>query len=223
MTTPSLFISTPCHSGLVHFDYALSNYRLLAHCLQLGWEVCPHITAGNSEIVYARNLHVHKFLQTDCTHFITHDADVGIKDPANVISMVNVNADIIGIPVVQKTLSIPPTFSVFGTDPKEPEKFKVNTSGIAEVGGIGTSFMVISRRVIEAVVFDSGWHYGHGSLAEEKIVKVFENILTDDNRELSEDYGFCHKARKLGFKIYAHMHAAATHYGSFAYGGLPVV
>jgi hypothetical protein len=84
-----------------------------------------------------------------------------------------------------------------------------------EVRWAGTGFFAVHRRVLDAMIptlplvfAKQAWSYWPMFHFE-----VAEDDLTGGLNELSEDYGFCELARRLGFKIWIDPQIKLDHYG----------
>ena len=72
-----VFIATPAYSGQVNIPYALSLAETM-HTLKLhGIQITPYITASGSLLVAERNKILEMFWQSDATHLLCVDADLG--------------------------------------------------------------------------------------------------------------------------------------------------
>jgi hypothetical protein len=72
-----LMIATPAYSGNVTIPYALSFTQTVLFLEKHGIEVRPHITASGSLLVAERNRIIQAFWESDCTHVLCIDADLG--------------------------------------------------------------------------------------------------------------------------------------------------
>ena len=72
-----LMIATPAYSGNVTIPYALSYAQTAAMLPAHGIGVQPHITLSGSLLVAERNRIVQAFWESDCTHLLCIDADLG--------------------------------------------------------------------------------------------------------------------------------------------------
>lgn len=126
------------------------------------------------------------------------------------------------------------TQTVINVSKPDPAKVgkseKVNiVNGMVEVYDVGTGFMLIKRHVLEKMV------EAHPetlylqdkdlSLTREERVRyaLFDTMIDEDSRYLSEDYTFCRRWQKLGGKIYLDVMVTLNHIGSYTFRGAPIV
>jgi len=57
------------------------------------------------------------------------------------------------------------------------------------------------------------------TLGQERIYEYFPVFIDEDERLLSEDYGFCRRARDAGFKVYAAPWVSLGHFGTYLFEG----
>lgn len=76
---PKLFIATPAYGGLVTCEYVQGLLNLTRSLDASGLAFELDLLAKESLITRARNKQVYDFLQTDCTHILFIDADIGFK------------------------------------------------------------------------------------------------------------------------------------------------
>jgi hypothetical protein len=95
-----------------------------------------------------------------------------------------------------------------------------------EIANGGTGFMLIKRKVFEALddkvpSYTNDMYHAIDTVREVKVIKEFfaTSIDEESNRLLSEDYHFCKIARQAGFKVYAAPWAHFTHTGTYGFSG----
>lgn len=90
--------------------------------------------------------------------------------------------------------------------------------GLQKVAEIGTGFLMIDRKVFEHMVnaFPEIMYFCDGSANRPARWNFFMNQVVD-HRLLSEDYGFCHLARKIGYDIWADTLCQVEHEGMIRY------
>ncbi len=70
-------IATPAQGGNVNLPYALSLANTFVFCQNNGIKITPHIMETGSLLVAERNRIVQAFWESDCTHLLCIDADLG--------------------------------------------------------------------------------------------------------------------------------------------------
>ena len=182
---PKVFIATPAYDGKVHSQFAqsilLTGY-VLAKC---GIEVSGTIAKNGVFIDAARSLMVKQFLETDCTHLMFIDSDLGF-DPYAVASLVNAELPLCGGLYRQRDEDVHYIAKLSG------DKI-VCRDGWIQVDRMATGFMCIERHVLEVMskrarVF---------MINRAECPLVFEIKRTDPKipgnpyRMIGEDFSFC--------------------------------
>jgi hypothetical protein len=196
---------------------------------------------NESLITRARNSMAHDFLETDCTHLMFIDADIGF-DPSVIPPMISANKDIIcglypkkeinwldvekavkaGVPADQLA-NYTGAFVVNAIG----DKFTGSNSDPIEIANGGTGFMLIKREVFKALADKVRYYHNDVFLTTEDITKVkvikefFATSIDKEsgNRLLSEDYHFCKIARQAGFRVWAAPWAQLSHCGTYIFSG----
>jgi hypothetical protein len=170
------------------------------------------------------------------------DADITFN-PADIVSMVNADKDIIcGLypkkEINWKTVAQAVKSGVEYQDlPSYTGSFVVNLVGDVaqatgdvnepmEIDNGGTGFMLIKRNVFETLKPTVPTYTNDQILIVDKspVKKVIHEFFATSidevsNRLLSEDYHFCKIARQAGFKVYAAPWANLTHSGTYNFSG----
>lgn len=92
--SPNIFIATPMYGGMCYVTYALSLARTVDLFLRAGVNSMIDTTQSESLITKARDIFADNFLQSDRSHLMFIDADIGF-DPRNILSMVGADKDVI--------------------------------------------------------------------------------------------------------------------------------
>ena len=136
-----------------------------------------------------------------------------------------------GIVYDNKVLAVPvelPNTGAFVVNlPHGTNSTKGNINQPLEIANGGTGFMLIKRKVFEALAdkvpsYTNDMYHAVDTVREVKIIKEFFATSIDPeegNRLLSEDYHFCKIARKAGFKIWAAPWVNLTHTGTYTFTG----
>jgi hypothetical protein len=200
MTNPHIMIATPAYSGQVDIPYALSFAHTM-HILQMhGVQVTPLITASGSLLVAERNRILEAFWQSECTHILMIDGDLGWP-PQAVLAMLDSKKDFIaGVYPArgdQNTFLFRPVLNDNGSIFTENHLLKMNY--------IPAGFMMLTRQAI-------------GKMRD----KFPELYFEPKNKEVSnpnpgyclfntevyegefwgEDFVFCRRAREAGLEIW---------------------
>lgn len=162
-------------------------------------------------VEHGKSIAYKKFLETDCTHFLNVDADIFFlfEDISPIDILVNQDKDIIGGIYTYKKQPCLPTHrtlelqEIYEKEGKFPEDYKfIIPKNLHEVKWLAGGCMLIKREVIE-------------KLMKEILIPNLPMIYK--NEYLSEDFAFCFRASKLGYKIYAEPTIKLAHMGTYGY------
>lgn len=229
-----IFIATPMYGGKASALYVHSLLMLQNLCVDQNVDLTWRFLTTESLITRGRNCLVNDFLQSDCQHFMSIDADIGFA-AGDVLDLVNSGLDIVcGLypmkfidwsRVQERILSGSDVSTVFQDCSPAVCNWLADTAGpgehenLVEIQEAGTGFMCVKRSVFEIMQPHVPWY--RGNRPEELNTKIYEFFATsiDPQSEvlLSEDYHFCHLWRKLGGKVHAKLDINLTHIGDFAY------
>jgi hypothetical protein len=231
VSTPTVFIATPMYGGMASGIYTVSMVQLSAILLRNKIDSLYAVTSSESLVPNARNVLTNQFLESQATHLMWIDADIGFN-AVDIVSMLMVDRDIVcGIYPKKEvdwagvaravTAGVPPeelsnhagSFAIklldgsagnFGRDPDD----------LLEIAAAGTGFMLIKRDV-----FDTLSEVVPEYAPDQRTIKEFYATATEpeSGRLITEDYHFCQLARSHGFKIYAAPWARLSHAGTYIF------
>ena len=177
-----LFIAMPCYGGNMSMLTAKSLVSLSALLTEKKIDFEFFCIGNEALISRARNYCVDTFLQTNATHLMFIDSDIVFR-PADVLRLAEHKKSIVGALYPRKTL---------------------NGGLVGDDDYIGTGFVLIERQVFETLrtpdLLYTPDHIGT-DYATHKIAAYFDTGIVGE-RYLSEDYLFCHRARKAGIELY---------------------
>lgn len=239
-----LFVATPMYGGLCNGQYAMGMIQAVQVFSEHRVQMYYSFMQNESLITRGRNSLAHDFLETDSTHLMFIDADIGFN-PNDIIKMLDADKDIICGIYPKKEINwvevsnavqrgVPPqdlhiftgAFVINLVNDAPEAKGKVDQP--MEISNGGTGFMLIKREVFEKLA-DSVPEYNNDMFVavdtdrKPKIIKEFFATSIDKssgNRLLSEDYHFCKIARDAGFKIWAAPWAHLVHNGTYNFSGM---
>ena len=247
-----LMICTPCYGGVVTEAYAQAMFSVPMLCAQMGINVGYMTIANESLVTRARNELVYGFMKTDADYLMFIDADIRF-DPKSIIRMMSADKDIVvgAYPLksidwakvlesAKKSEITPEQASMeaamYVINVHKPDALKVGhtvdvqiVGGLLEVYDAGTGFMLIKRHVIEAMIeeFPETLYYSDKdvTLTQEENTRyaLFDTLIDDDKRYLSEDYTFCRRWQKLGGKIHLDVNTVLGHVGTYTFKGNSIV
>lgn len=216
MTSPNVYISTPCYTGKVDINYHTSMLMTMKY---LGENRIQHMFnyAVSTGVDAARSKHATEFLTTKCTHLMMIDDDMAWA-PDLVHRLIMEDVDIIGVPYRRKIVS-PVSFTArheFDIEYKQQRPYLV------KVDGIGCGMTLVKREVVEALEKNAPkiQYNKDGPL----ISMIFRHEFVEDEylkakTYMSEDYKFCRDARESGFEIWAYVDEEVAHMGTVAFRG----
>lgn len=174
-----IFLATPVFLGQVHIQFALS---LAETAVLLNHHKIPlelHLIYSTTELVESRNQIIQDFLNSDSTHLLMIDADLGWP-PEAVLNLIKKDVDIIGGCYPSRNDRL------FRYRPlMNKDKSLVVNNSCLEMETIPAGFMLIKRQVIEK------------AMSEQPLFRT--GIM--GGQFWGEDYCFCKALRKSGFTI----------------------
>lgn len=238
-------IATPCYGGLVHEPYLRGMTSLAGTASGIGMNVNMATVVNESLVTRARNELVKFLTMTDCTHLFFIDADISFK-PEHVFRTLLHDKDVVVGAYPLKKIRWDQVDPSVAKTPQEMERMATDyvinirfanedqertgqvpvIEGLMEVYDAGTGFMCIKRHVIEKLIdAHPETHY----IKEPKHVfnegddgkrwALFDTMIDDDGRYLSEDYTFCRRWQKLGGTIWLDPTIVLSHIGTHTFTG----
>lgn len=242
-----IFLATPMYGGQASGEYIDSVLKLQYEILKNAMSYEYQFTFNESLITRARNLLVHKFLKSDCTHLLFIDSDIRFE-PKDIMMMLSLDKDIIGGPYAKKkicwdqvktailqnpnieedVLESYATSKVFAIADQDTDKSAYEPTRVKE---IGTGYMLIKRDVFQMLLENSNIKYFYTDCnstdnkifniePNEKIYAFFDTAIEMDygkERYLSEDYMFCRRWRDIGGEIHICPWAKTMHVGQYKF------
>lgn len=239
----NIFIATPMYGGLCNGSYTVGLLSAVGVFSRYGVGMQYAHMMNESLITRARNALTKDFLDSECTHLMFIDADIGFN-PADIIPMIHADKDIICGIYPKKEINWLDVAKAVGkgVPPQELSQytgaFVLNLIGDAkelkgdkysamEIANGGTGFMLIKREVFEGLIGRVPTYTNDMFAAiddQTKKIEINEFFATSidassGNRLLSEDYHFCKIAREAGFKVWAAPWATLSHTGTYIFNG----
>lgn len=211
-------IATPCGFGGKP-PYIASLFQFSAHTAKLGFD-CRLELIGESLITRARTRLLAKFLESECTHFLFWDADVGASTEA-VLRLLLADRDVaVGVYPLKHynadgSLSYP--FSAVGG------RLIADQDGFGEVTEATTGLMCVKREVFEKLTeaYPDLNYIPENEPERAPSHWLFFDTMIDKTtkRFLSEDYAFCKRWRDIGGKVYIDINSKLDHQGEHVFHG----
>lgn len=194
-----LMIATPAYSGNVNVQYCISFSQTVNVLSAHGIEVIPRISASGSLLVAERNKIIQAFWESDCTHILCVDADLGWPVQA-VLAMLDANKDFVaGIyPARGDTKCF--LFRPF----TDENGVIVNEGHLLKMQYIPSGFMLISRNAIEKMrqKYPELYYEPKDKINNPEPGYCFFNTEIWEGEFWGEDFVFCRRAREAGIDIW---------------------
>jgi hypothetical protein len=221
-----LFIATPAFGHQVTTNYANSLLKFVSTSHpRLAVSSAVHMQSGMALVTQARNNCVAYFLNSDCTHFLFIDADIGFE-PDAIYRLLEKDVPLCLTPYPVKGYGKDNQLQFIVHFP-DKDNVRIDKDGFAEITAGPTGFMLIKREVFEKLAekyperktinkqlvgnkvetMEKGWY------------TFFETAQDPENGYLGEDIAFCRLWTNIGGKIYADTQTPLTHFGSHAFHG----
>lgn len=179
-------------------------------------------TQSQPDIVDLRNAMATVWYECmDATHLLMCDADMQFE-PELVLDMIAADKPLVGAIYPKKRLPIQWVASAL-TPPAEPE------GNLLELEGIGAGVMLVRRDCVDQIISSGAVEIDedpHGILGDlikpmgaTRALHLFDRVVEDGNRRLSEDLSFCYRVRKSGGKVWAVLGHTLVHMGLYQYAG----
>ena len=241
MLSPRILIATPMYGGMCVGQYAAALMLTPTILGNHGMGTYYSYMTNESLITRARNRCVHEFLQTDATHLMFIDADIGFN-PHDIAKLVKRNVDIVCGLYPKKEINwvrvakavengVPPEQLMnYGgatvINMVKNENTFVPPDQLLEIHNGGTGFMLIRRSVFLELMdkvpeYTNDMYHSIEKPDAPMFIKEFfaTSIEPESNRLLSEDYHFCRLARMNGIKVWADPSIDLTHSGTYVFTG----
>ena len=217
LSKTQVHICIPCYGGMLTEAVfsSMLNFQLLAASYNLKYDVSTMV--NESLVTRARNSLVGLMMANQqSTHLLFIDADIRFK-PADIVKLLLRDKDIIGGPVPVK--AEPPRYALSQL-PKP-----LIEGDLMELRYLGTAFLMIKREVLEKLFeaypdekYRDG--LGLGKEVEPYLYNIFASYVDQEQQNLlSEDWAFCQRARKLGYKIWCDRSIELHHNGYHTFQG----
>lgn len=245
---PSLLVATPLYGG-AEADYLRSVIGLAGAASRLGMGCAFALLSNNASISRARNVLAGAFLQTDATHMVFIDGDIGFDPDVLIDLIIRMHGDdrlaVVGAPCPKRRTNwslvasaaakglgqgnpadLEKFSGVFALDPLDPQaSFRVDE--MLELARVGTGLMVIRRDVIEApcarhpeLRYSPDALDRDSGLAAEHLHALFQPLIDPDSGHLmSDDYAFCRRVRDAGYRIWLAPWMRTSHTGPARFAG----
>lgn len=206
-----VLIATPVAAdGSLSIYYVDSLTNSMRGAASRNVELYPVYLTNDVLIQRARNSLIAIAIEADVDDLIWIDSDIQWQ-PDDIFRLLEYPVDVVGGTYRKKTDEEQYPVQVRGNSiPIDP------ATGLLEVDGLGTGFLRLSRKALQAVWNDSGAKKYQN---KGKIEKWICEILVENEEVIGEDIVLCHKLQRLGFKIYLDPLLTCNHVGQKVYAG----
>lgn len=223
-----LLIAIPTVRGILPetFMCFMALERLAANG-KIGLDIDYKVFSNDSLLPRVRNSAISRFLECDYDYFMTIDDDIGFS-PESISALMSNNKDIVCAVYPMRSPDFPLYSVRVKLEKKSNDEFNINIEAghLIELRYASTGFLLVRRNVVEAMAAAYAEEAYEESLPERfgKSTYNFYNpmVITHSNGKkeyLSEDWAFCERARRLGFRIWGDINIPIGHSGTVSIMG----
>lgn len=209
--TRKVILGTPCLDGRPEAWYMNSVLQTVKLCAQQNIEIVPILMSYDAMIQRARNDLLKLALDAQVSDLLFIDDDEE-WDPRWALALLGHNVDVVGA-AVRKKSDDAELYNVMAPSPFIEED---RATGLWVVDGIGTGFLRLSRKALQAL-----WGGAAALEYEEdgRVNRMVFNVAVVNRRLVSEDNFMCDSLRSAGFKIHVDPRFTITHIGMKKFAG----
>lgn len=204
-----VLIATPSYDGKIDAWYANSLVNTILLGIQKDIFFQPIYMSYDALVQRARNDLVAIAIENDFDDILWIDSDIE-WNPEKAIEILELDQDIIGLPVIKKTLDL----HNYNIKSNVDDLFVRNDDGLIKVESVGTGFLKMSKKAF-TYLWDNSEEYTHNG----KICKWIFNVSIIDGDLVSEDVFVCRKLNEGGFDIWIDPSSTCNHIGNIKYSG----
>lgn len=205
-------IATPCHGNKVEVNY-LHSVVAMTHAMRTHNIQFSLLTVPNEALVMrSRNHLVWQFMQTECTHLLFTDSDMGWK-AGTIMRLLSHGKDVVA-GIGRRKQDGPPSYCANIVEPIQVDK----ETGLIKAIHVGGACLLLSRKCLEKML---------SVYSDLKYLDVqanrYETALFDtelrDGKFWSEDYTFCRRWRDIGGDVWIDPEIYLEHVGFTSWNG----
>jgi hypothetical protein len=229
-------IATPAYGSVVTVNYNASMINLIIASTHGGFPDTDFVVLDNREstslLPQARNNMVAEFFARGLfTHLLWVDSDVGFNHQ-DLLRMIDADLDVVAGIYPLKQILLPDYIPAQTSAQflarymtyafaRLPSDIVIPPDGFLEVDFAPTGFMLIKREVLVKMMehypqlkyIDGVWTGDLAKMMERYTYGLFDTMIDETGRFLSEDFAFCHRWRAMGGKVHADVHSKLSHQG----------
>ena len=200
-TQPHVMIVTPAYSGTVHCPYAISLAETYALLTSHGIKVSFQIEPNGSLLVASRNRLTERFWQSDATHMLCIDSDLGWPAQA-VLAMLQTGKEFVaGVYPSRKEKGF-----IFRPCYKDQNTQELITENhLIKMEAVPAGFMLVARSAIKKMRqhFPELYYSPKDPRDDSESTYALFNTELIGGQFWGEDYVFCLRAKQAGIDIWA--------------------
>lgn len=205
----TVMLATPAYSGQVEVEYTHALVQSIRACADFDINLKPVWWPGEALVQHARNMLVGIAIESKVDNVLFVDSDQSWQ-PQEAVALLRHPVDVVGAPVRRKSDSVEEyNVRVAGSEIRIDE-----ATGLWQVSAIGTGFLSVSRKALQAV-WDRSKPYRKG---DQNTRMVFD-VPVIDGELWGEDTIFCQKLTDAGFPIHVDPSFVVAHHGAKKYTG----
>jgi len=195
----SVMIATPAYTGSVNIQYCLSFSNTCDILRAHGIGVTPHIIASGSLLVAERNRIVQAFWESNCTHLLCIDGDLGWPAQA-VLAMLDADKEFIAGVYPARGDQKCFLFRPF----TDENKAIISDRHLLKMQYIPSGFMLISRSAIKKMrdKYPELYYEPRDKRNNPEPGYCFFDTEVFEGEFWGEDFVFCRRARNAGIEIW---------------------
>ena len=212
-TNMKLVLATPFYEVKAYSPYIVSLIDSLRVLQELGIEYDYYELSGDSYVDRAKNILIHRFLQSDATHIFMIDSDLSwdVDGFERVIRAALAGAEVIGGAYPNKN-----NWSAFGVvlihaEDGHPVSEEIGNTRLVSAWGIPGGFLVYSREAVERTRSNLS-PYTEPAI-NETLLECFRCNIEKDGRRVSEDIYFQQRYREMGGQVWLEPDISFEHFG----------
>ncbi len=200
-----LMIATPAQGGLVDINYAFSLAQTLHHLAMNNISSSIVIRQSGSLIISERNNLLWHFYNSDCSHMLCIDADIG-WDYKDVLRWLEMDKELIAGCYLAKG------DKGFLFRPITYEHIDIEKDGLILAKAVPFGFVMLSRECLSNMIEAHRDLYYKSIDGKDEGYGLF-NTCVKDQQFWGEDYSFCLRAWDAGVQLWIDPYVELTHAG----------
>jgi hypothetical protein len=203
----NILIATPSYDGKLDVWYTNALLETVLLGFQNETVFKPIFLSYDALIQRSRNDLFKIAVENNFDGILWIDSDIE-WEPKWAVEIVNRDKDIIGLPVIKKSLQ--ETYNV----KCNPEDLVTNEDGLISVLSVGTGFLYMGKKAIDYL-----WENSEEYSELEKTGRMVFSVNIKDGQLVSEDVSVCNKLKDGGFDIFIDPSKTCNHVGNLKYFG----